>query len=441
MADLKLVVPIGGGNPNPTPPPITSELTDLVIGNDTFKINKDGNAVDDKGTVLKTKDELEKLKPTSQIAQTDAEKETAKRLVEQTIAAEAQLIDGAEIELDEVKYKINKDGAAVDATGKVIKTKAELTTLILTASENEEVNYINEIQKATNLTPVSDTGQPVTYENTVPGLTQYAQDVYKEGRKLGATEYEQELFSKFPILQQVVEHLTINGSLENFTQNIDYSKIVIGDDENQQIDLFTKAKLAQGLSQSEITDMVNYYKADKKLKGAAETGLAFLKTSQEANDVARATAVAESKRNAEIERTAYWNEVHKTLSTKQLVVGDKKFTIPEVIKVKTDDGKFVTKTIKDFQDYIEKPLNFKVGEQVYTMTQLEYDEAMEDTKRTPHHDIFDAFRKFTKYDDSQIINANVNNNIVKNVIKLNTKASSGGSGTATGGKKLILSVK
>ncbi len=75
------------------------------------------------------------------------------------------------------------------------------------------------------------------------------------------------------------------------------------------------------------------------------------------------------------------------------------------------------------------------------MTQHDYDELLEDTKRTPHHDLFEAFRRFTKYDDSQIISANANSNIVKQVIKLTTKTAGGGSGTSGKTGKIVLPVK
>jgi len=448
MANPKIIDVVGGGVGSPPPPPV---FTDLVIGNDTFKINDKGEAVDETGKVVKTKDELEVLKKGTGGAgqETEAQKtarETAEKLAEKTKEVEKQLIEDAEVELLDdkgviIKYKLDKDGNVVDATNKVIKTKAEVTAILLAQEEeSSDVDYVKEIQKTTNLTIIDTNNQPIIYENTLPGITQYVQDVHKEGRKLGAEEYESNLFGRFPILNDIIEHLTINGSLKDFTENVDYSKITLGDDESQYIDIFTKAKLAQGLSQSEITDMVNYYKADKKLKSAAEAGLTYLKTEQTNAITQRAADVAKIKADEEAGRTAYWNEVNKALTSKQLLVGDKKFIIPEVIKIKDNEGKIVSRTIKDFQDYIQKPLTFRINNQNYTMTQLEYDEAVEDTKRTPHNDLFDAYRRFTKYDDSQIIAANASDAIVKKVIKLTTKAGGGGSGAAGKGGKLVLPI-
>ena len=435
-----IVLPIGNNNVPPpvTTPPITNSLTEIVIGVDKYNINTDGNAIDKDGKVLKTKDELEQLKAAIPIVPAD-DKNTPD--ADKIKSIESQLIEGAEIELDNIKYVLNKDGNAVDSTGKVIKTKDELKSLLLVNDTTDEVDYITEIQKATNLILTNENNQPVTYENTVPGITKYVQDVYTEGRKLGRTEYEQEILSKYPVVSDIIEHLTIHGSLDNFVENVDYSKVSITDDETQQIDIYTKAKLQQGLSKEEISDLIGYLKSDKKLKTAAETSLAYLTKLQVTNATDRANKVAEIKAKEDADRLEYWNSVNSILNSKQLVVDDKKFTIPEVIKVKETDGKVVTKTIKDFVDYIEKPLTFNVNGTIYTMTQLEYDEAIEDTKRTPHHDLFDAYRKFTKYDDSQLIAANISDNVVKKIIKLTTKATGGGSGTATKGGKLVLPIK
>lgn len=434
----KIIGLIGGeGNNPPNPTPATVEL---VIGENKYNVNPAGDAIDGEGKVVKTKAELEILKTPAPVL-TDEQKLTATKLAEKTAAIEAQLIPDAEIEIDEVKYKLNKDGAAVDTTGKVIKTKAEIKTLLLAVPEIvADLDYVSEIQKVTNLTITGENGQPNTYENTLPGITTYVQDVFKEGNKLGATQYEQSLISKYPILPSILEHLDIHGDLKDFIADVDYSKVVITDDENQHIDIYTKAKLAQGLSQAEITDMINYLKTDKKLKSGAETGLVYLKTAQTNKSTERAEASTQAKALADAEQTKYWNEVNKIVTSKQIIIGDKKFAIPDVIKIKTDDGKIVTKTSKDFIDYIQKPLTFKVEGQLYTMTQLEYDEAVEDIKRTPHNDLFDAYRKFIKYDDSQLIAAAASGNVVKQIIKLSTKAGGAG-GVAGHGGKIVLPIK
>lgn len=436
----KLKFPVG--DPNPTPPvppipPVPPVLTVLTIGNVNYNVNESGDAVDSEGKVIKTKAELEALKaPAKTPEEIAAEAALAARRTE----IDAQLIEGAEIELDGVKYVLNKDGN-IEKDGKVFKTKADLQTLLLADTTPEDVDYIDEVQKATNLIIVGQNNEPIKYENTVPGFTNYVQDVHKNGQELGARQYEDALFGKFPILKNIIEHLTLKGSLEGFAESVDYSKITLGDDEAQQVDIYTKAQLARGVSMAEITDMLKYLKEDKKLKTHAEAALTYLKTSQTEAAAERARQLQANKLREEQEETRYWNEVNTALTKKELVVGDKKFTLPEVIRVKEADGKIVTKSLKDFQDYITKPRNFNIDGKIYEMTQHDYDELLEDTKRTPHHDLFDAFRRFTKYDDSQIISTNVNSKIVKQVIKLTTKTAGGGSGTSSKTGKIVLPVK
>lgn len=444
MEPNKIVLPVGNNNPIQLP---TNVLIDLVIGNDKFKINNNGEAVDELGKVIKTKEEIEKLKnpgsplPTEEEKRKQLEKDNAaKELAEKVKKVESTLVEGAEIEFDGKTFTVTKDGT-IEQDGKVFKTKEELKNLLIAAEDTPEENYISAVQKATNLVITDDTGKPLEYDNTIEGFTKYAQDLHTNAKTLGAAEYEQTLLSQFPILKDVIEYLTLKGSLNGFNEQIDYSSISINDDEQEQIDIYTRAKSAQGLSQTEISEMVNYLKADKKLKDAAVTSLNYLKDVQERDKLSRTAAIEQKKKEEELEAANYWKEVHSIINSKQLVLGEKKFALPEIIKVKDSNGKVVTKTLKDFQDYIERPINFNIDGRIYTMTQHDYDTYLEDTKHTPHNDLFDAYRRFTGYDDTQLIAANVSSNIVKQVIKLKTKAGDGGSGTSGKSGKLVLPIK
>jgi hypothetical protein len=422
------------GNPTLTPP--VPELTDLVIGETTFKVNKDGDAIGEDGKIVKTKAELETLKTSASLS--DDERAKAAKLAERSASIEASLVEGAEVELDGVKYTVEKDGS-IKKDGNVFKTKAELKTLLLAQDDGEpEVNYISELQKVTNFIPVGSDNTPVAYENTLEGMTQYIQDLQKASLDLGKTQSTNELFTKFPILSNIIDHLTVHGNLEQFTEQVDYSTITIKeDDENQQIDIYTRAKTAQGVPAAEIADMIKYLKEDKKLKDAAVSSLSYLKTRQEADKTKLATDAAAVKAAQEAANKAYWNEINGIFTNKQLKLGDKNFKIPDIIQVKEANGKIVTKTIDDFKKYIEQPLTFTIDNKSYIMTQHDYDEYIESTQRTPHNDLFEAYRRFTKYDDSQLIAANVNNNAVKQILKINTKSASGGSGTQSKGKIVL----
>ena len=431
----KIKLPVGG-DPIPPIPPVPQTIK---IENVDYNINDKGEAVDKDGKVFKSKDEVEKLKnPTP--PQTEEEKKKAAELVAKKAEIEKGIVEGTDIELDGVQYKVNKDGA-IEKDGKVFKTKAELVELFIKNEESADVNYASEIQKVTNLTITDNAGKPVTYENNIEGLSSYVNDVYRTGRELGAKEHEQKLFAQFPILKDVIEHITINGSLKNFNEQVDYSKITIGDTEEQQIAIYTQAKLAQGMSQAEITEMLGYLKTDKKLKTAAETGLTWLKSNQEKTKQDNATKIAAAKAQQDAAETAYWSEVDKVLTDKTIKIGDKTFKLPDAIKVKEADGKIVTKTITDFKDYITKPVNFRINNQIYTMTQHDYDELVEDNNRTTHNDLFDAYRRFTKYDDTQLVAANISSESVKKIIKLSTKATSGGSTHPGGTGKIVTPIK
>jgi len=442
----KLHLPIGG-DPSPafTPDP-TPQLTELVLGDQKFNVNVNGDAIGDDGKILKTKDELEKLKTTSiPPVNPDPKSPTPDPTKEKQLNdINAQLIEGAVIELDGENHTLDKDGNIIK-DGKVIKTKKELAELILTntspsAPVLDDDDYVGNIQKATNLVIVTPDNKPIEYENTLPGITRYVLDVHKNGRELGANEFQETLLSQFPVLKDVIEHLTLTGSLKGFNEEVDYNSVVLSDDENQQIDIYTKAQIARGVSPSEINDLVKYLKEDKKLKLHAEHALNYLKTTQTEHQVSRAQAIKDAQLQEEREIDEYWNNIDSTLKSKEVVIKDKKFTLPEVIRVKEADGKIVTKSLKDFEDYVKKPRNFNIDGKLYTMTQHDYDEYLENIERTPQHDLFDAFRRFSKYDDSQLIAANASSNVVKKVIKLKSKVG-GGSGANAQGGKIVLPIK
>jgi hypothetical protein len=399
-----------------------------------FKVDKDGNGLNDKNEVIKTKAELtELLKQT--IVTTDP--------IDPPLT-EAVLIEGTVIDLDGSKFTIDKTGAAVDEHGKVFKTKDELIALIAaqkSGGTEEEVNYIESIQKVTNLIPTTKEGGQIIYENTVEGLTQYATDLHRTGIELGKEEFRQELLEEYPALPEILNHLKVHGTLKNYNAEPDYSKVTISDtDESQWLSIYITGQLKKGLSEEEARVTANYLKTDGKLKDAAVANLTYLNTAQ-TKAKAELTEAANARQQAQdAADAAFWKTVDTTLTNRKMVVGGNTYTIPEVIQVKEADGKIVAKSHKEFTKYIKEQRPFVVEGQRVLMTQFEYDSFEKNNKRTVDDEIFDAYRMFTKYDDSQLVQTQIKDQVVKNVLKIVTKA--GGKTTPTDGPiKLKLAVK
>ena len=107
-----------------------------------------------------------------------------------------------------------------------------------------------------------------------------------------------------------------------------------------------------------------------------------------------------------------------------------------------ENGKMVTKSSTDFWNYINTPKRYRIDGEIVELTQHQYDVLQEQSKRNVNDDIYEALKRFLKYDDSQILKAKLNSAATKQVIKLTSKSGTvGQSADSTGGKvKLVLPV-
>lgn len=438
---LKIKLPVG--DPNVISDP---KVEQLEIDGVKHTITSDGTILDKDGKILKTKEEVIELRKPKQTPE-EIEKarlaaETAAKTVKPTDVVVDPFVEGSEVELDGVTYSIDKDGNAIDKDKKIIKTKDELKILLTALTPPDtEINYVSEIQKATNLVIVKD-GKPIDYENTTEGLSGYVKDIHAQGVELGSKKAEEKLYAKFPILKQIVSHLVLNGgNLDNFTNTTDYTKIKIGEDENQWNDIYLTAQMERGIPKDEALKMAKYLKDDKQLKDSAEKALLFLSTTQQQRDAKAAKVLADQDELDKQDQISYWNEVGQIVQSKTIKLEDNEFKLPEVVRVKDKDGRITTKNIDDFVNYLSSPINVIIDNQQFTTTQSEYDEYLEKAKRTTNNDVFDAFRRFTKYDDSQILSTNIKHETTKNIIKLTSKPTTSSASTSSTKLKLKLPIK
>ena len=433
MTQVKIDLPIGDPK-QPTPP------VELEIDGVKHKVSPTGEILDDAGKVLKTKDEVAlllnpKVKTPEEI---EAERLAAEKAKLATTVTTA-INEGDEIEIDGITLKIDKDGNAVDKDNKIVKTKTEVETLVASASSSDPVvDYVQEIQKNTNLVILKDE-KPVVYDNTVEGLTGYVKDVHQSGIELGKQQHTDELFSKFPVVKQLITHLVLNnGDISNFNNTVDYSTIKLGEDEQQWETIYVSAKVAQGVPMQEAKDMFKYLKDDKKAKPATEASLQYLVTTQTERNNRAAQILKQQEEDAAKADADYWNNINGIIKSKTVKLKDASYVLPDVVRVKDKEGRTVVKTLDDFVNYMSAPININIDGKLYTVTQYEYDKYLEEESRNEQDEVFDAFRKFTKYDDSQLIANAIKSEKTKQVIKLSTKSTPV---TITGSQKIVLPIK
>lgn len=420
-----------------------AEQTMIEIEGVKYNTNEAGDAIDNDGKVVKTKAEIDALK-TPQPTPEEIEKQKQAELKKQEI--EKQLVKDAKVSIDDVEYTINDKGEAVDATGKVIKTKDELITLLsVEEEESDEIDYVKEIQKTTNIVITDDKGNPITYENSVEGISQYQQDVLQLGMRLGSEKATNELYTQYPIIKDVVTHLKLNnGRLDNFKEEIDYSGIKLDKNNIEQCkDIYIQSQVARGIPKEEAEKMSKYLVEDKTIATFAESGLQYLVSSKAERDKANADRILAMKADEKKAQDDYDTEIRDIIKTKKIKLSDNEiFSIPDIIKVKTSDGKILTKTPADFNDYLFKPMNFNIGGKTVVATQYEVDLFEQEQKQTTHHDVLKAFRLFVKNDDAQLIHSALKQQEATKVLSIKTKSVSAGGGTEDkGGKKLVLPLK
>lgn len=440
MTEIKLPI----GNETATKGDLAVDVKELEIDGVKHQITNDGTIVDDKGVVLKTKEEVaELLKGVNQNNNQNQNQNNnnQNQNQNQNQNVETTLAEGDEIEIEGNTLTIDKDGNAIDKDKKIVKTKAEVDALIAEQASTE-VDYISEIQKVTNYVIEKD-GKPVTYENSVEGLASYVKDVAQQNIAIGEKKATEALFKKFPVLNQVLDHLVLNnGSLDNFSDSVDYTTIKLGEDEKQWESIYVASQIARGIPKEDAEKMFKYLKDDKQGKEAAEKGLTYLSTTQKQRSDEAKRIFEQQMQDEKEKEVAYYNEVSSIIKSRSLKVDNKTYTLPEVIRIKDENGRQITKSLDDFVNYLSSPINVNIEGKIITTTKWLFDQYNAELKRTTNDDVLEAFRLFTGFDTSQLVEAGIKNqNVRRLVIRPNASSSSSSTSKSTTGSKIVLPIQ
>jgi hypothetical protein len=328
--------------------------------------------------------------------------------------------DVAEVDVDGVIYKLDDKGNALDDSGNIKYTKEEIEAFSEASSseEEEDINYIQEVAKRINVELLDENGKPIEYENSIEGLAKYTSDVREQARVETASSVIGDLFSNYPGLEEAYYYAkSNNGSLEGFTPQPDYSNITIGDDVEQHKALIYAERVAKGDSPEVAQRFVKYSVEEKLNKDDATSALNYLKETRN-KQLAERKAIEQKEEEAAIEDSRkYRNAILDTIKSKKLVVGGEEIILPDVLRIK--DGSTVKqKTHKDFVDYIFTPKKYKVNDSEVELTQNQYDLYMEQQNRDHNTDLYEALRRFLKYDEGQLIKGAVAANKAREIKKL-----------------------
>jgi hypothetical protein len=414
----------------------------VTIGDKEYITNDNGDALNDDGTVFKTKDEL--------IASTDDSDDDTDTT--------------SKIEIDEdgviISYTIDDNGNAVDTDGSIKYTKQQLDELEEDQSSDSTID-IEKVIEATKIVNYDKDGNPIKYENTEEGYQQYTLDTYNRGAQDAVGEYEQSLFGKYPVLTDVINYLAVNNTLEGFGNVIDYGKVKLEKDNTEQLkSIIYDARSKRGETKAKIDSYVEYIMSgdtsNDKLNSEAGDELKYLQDIQ----TAASTKLANDNKQAELDAIAnnnkYWgisvddkgnkqvlnveNSVYDIITKGKIKVDEETFTIPDKIRV-VEDGKPKLYTKDDFFAYLREPIVVTIDGQRQMTTRDNYKLYLEESKRTTGNDVLDAFKRFVNYDTSQFIKEQVNKDKVEGIKRLKIKkkvSDASGSGTGSSSKAKIV---
>jgi len=339
---------------------------------------------------------------------------------EPTVDTKVTVDEPESLDIDGVIYKLDADGNAVDDTGKITYTKDQISNFSNTDDTDEDVDYVGEIMKRVNIPIADESGKPITYDNSVEGITKYIADLKEKVETEVTNSVVDKLFSTYPSLEDAYYYARSNGgSLEGFKPLPDYSNVVLSDDVEQHKALIFAERIAKGDSKEIAQRFVKYSSDEELTKEDAANALKYLSGISEQQKTARREQ-DKQREQFELEQTnKYLAAINNTLSSKRLKIGDEEIILPEVFRI-NEGGKTKQATIKDFKDYIFTPKQFKVGNEVVKLTQNQYDLMLESQKRDHNHDVLEALRRFLRNDESQLIKGAVAAQKAKEIRKLMT---------------------
>lgn len=218
-----------------------------------------------------------------------AEELEAKRLAEEAAALEASKTANTdtadtiifEIDGKDITYKLNDKGDAVDETGTVFKTKAEIEELTNPANSTDIIS-VESIEKISGINVFDDKGEKVSFDGTPEGLAKREIAIANQYHTEGFNKAIDELFTTHPEVERLIAHKQLYGNLDNFAKDIKFETITLDkDNKEQHKQIIVESEVARGRSVASATKIADMYIADGSSYKEAEEAVNFLKTKKE----------------------------------------------------------------------------------------------------------------------------------------------------------------
>lgn len=315
---------------------------------------------------------------------------------------EVTLSEGDTVNVDGVDYTIDANGNAVDADGTVFRTAAELAELI--AQNGSEPSVLDQLQTRFGSDFKDEDGNPIVFDNNAEGIAAYVDTVVQSRIAEAQTAALNNLFETYPQVEQVINHLKLNGTLDDFVEIPDRSNITVSKDNEEQQATFIREEWKLSGKKGDVNKFIDYCKNAGILYDTAVESKEAVDSIYESRLAEQKAQVEAKEAAAAAEEKAYWDNVEKTISKGELLG----YSIPEQIQCNRD-GKKVMLSRKDFLKYVSTPVDSE-GNTAYML-----DEAKVDSNARMQDDLLKAFLKFTGGNYASLVGMAVNKHKVLSV--------------------------
>lgn len=333
---------------------------------------------------------------------------------------EVKLSEGDTINVDGVDYTIDAEGNAIAADGTVFRTATELAEFI--AQNSSEPSVLNQLQTRFGSDFKDENGNPIVFDDNEEGIAAYVETVVQSRVKEAQTVAINNLFETYPQVEQVINYLKLNGTLDDFVEIPDRSQITVSKDNEEQQATFIREEWKLSGKKGDVNKFIDYCKNAGILYDTAVESKEAVDSIYESRLAEQKAQVEAKEAAAAAEEKAYWDNVEKTISKGELLG----YSIPEQIQC-NKDGKKVMLSRKDFLKYVSTPVDSE-GNTAYML-----DEAKVDSDARMQDDLLKAFLRFTGGDYASLVGMAVNK---QKVLSIRTAAAQ-----TTGKRTVIINSK
>lgn len=333
---------------------------------------------------------------------------------------EVKLSEGDTVNVDGVDYTIDAEGNAIAADGTIFRTATELAELI--AQNGSEPSVLNQLQTRFGSDFKDENGNPIVFDDNEEGIAAYVETVVQSRVKEAQTAAINNLFETYPQVEQVINHLKLNGTLDDFVEIPDRSQITVSKDNEEQQATFIREEWKLSGKKGDVNKFIDYCKNAGILYDTAVESKEAVDSIYESRLAEQKAQVEAKEAAAAAEEKAYWDNVEKTISKGELLG----YSIPEQIQC-NKDGKKVMLSRKDFLKYVSTPVDSE-GNTAYML-----DEAKVDSDARMQDDLLKAFLRFTGGDYAGLVGMAVNK---QKVLSIRTAAAQ-----TTGKRTVIINSK